>query len=239
MLLNKLSMPIKLDHFNVGDIITLKTHPMFKSCRIKGDSKQVPPLMLIIGVFDIKKGDIDRVKYDCIYFNDDKNEFVTITLYHFAIKSFESLLYERVNLDGTSVFDYKALIDEVKKYKKVKFKQGKIISFKTKKLEIYKKRTSKKIIVDPKTSLIEKIDETLTYVVSFATPDFIICEEGGTYPKGLLNNKILADSIVSESLLMVLWYNPIKQKYSQQFIPKECFAKRIKIKSDKKKKLKS
>ena len=68
---------------------------------------------------------------------------------------------------------YIALIDEVLNYPKFKYEFGKIVYFKTKKVEAFKKRESSKIEVDSNGKEEKKI--TRQYVVNYITPDFVIC----------------------------------------------------------------
>ena len=35
------------ENFNVGDLVTFKTHPLLFDLYIKGDGKYVPPIMLV------------------------------------------------------------------------------------------------------------------------------------------------------------------------------------------------
>ncbi len=219
---------IKEGKFSIGDVVTLKTHPMFKAKRIQGDNRYVPPVMIVIAVYPEKRDDTLIYKYDCIYFNDDKSEFICSILSQSDIDGFENLLFERINKDGTSIENYTSLIDEVKAHTFPSFESGKVVSFRTKKIEIYKKRTSKKITIHPKNnSLI--IEETLRYVVSFATPNFVLCGIKASYPKGLLNRKINQDSITSNQLFKIKWFNPTKNKFSEQYLPKECLVDEIKF----------
>ncbi|WP_103867421.1 hypothetical protein [Aquimarina sp. I32.4] len=217
---------IKEGKFSIGDVVTLKTHPMFKAKRIQGDNRYVPPVMIVIAVYPEKRDDILTYKYDCVYFNDDKSEFICSILSQSDIDGFENLLFERINKDGTSIESYTSLIEEVKAHTFPSFESGKIVSFRTKKIEIYKKRTSKKITIHPKNSSLI-IEETLRYVVSFATPNFVLCGIKTSYPKGLLNRKINQDSITSNELFKIKWFNPTKNKFSEQYLPKECLVDEI------------
>ena len=217
----------EIEKFKIGDIVTLKTHPMFRAKRIQGDNRYIPPMMIIIAVYADVRGEADNIKYDCVSFNDDKSEFMCSVLSHSDVDSFENLLFERINRDGTKIEEYTSLVDEVKSHNHPNFEIGKVISFRTKKLEIYKKRTSKKIIV--KTDGVLDIEETLRYVVSYATPNFVLCSTKDLYPKGLLNRKPNENTVISSELFKIKWYNPIKNKFSEQYLPKECFVDEIKF----------
>ncbi|SFC66120.1 hypothetical protein SAMN04487891_11818 [Flagellimonas taeanensis] len=219
-----------IEIFRVGDIVTYKTHPMFENRRIKGDTKLIPPIMVVISV-NSNEHEAINTKYDCIYFDDDRCEFNVVLLKHFMLRTFEDLLYEKINNKGMIIEDYTTLIEKVKNYPPVKYELGSAVSFKTKKLEIYKKRTSKSIEIDPESGKINEIKEVLNYVVSFASPDFILCQEFNQYPKGLIMNKP-NNSYISKELFKVKWYNVAKKKFSEQILPSECFVDQFYLNDD-------
>lgn len=216
--------------FQVGDIVALNSHPLFKThSKILEFSAQVPPIMLIKEVFyeDVKKKKIfseelgngypiaDLIKYTCIYFNANKSEFVEVFVYEAFLKSYLELKYFREVSDGEvkKIEEDKQLIGEVAKYTPMKaYEFGKVIQFKTKKLEHRKS-------YDGNT---EKITNS-----SFQTPDFIL---------GGIKNEIITDlfyhdgtlkRIVSKQLLKVIWFNHFQQKNSEQFLPFEFFVENI------------
>ncbi|MCL5128621.1 hypothetical protein [Algibacter sp. L4_22] len=94
--------------FKIGEIITLKSHPLFSSThkKINEFPAQVPPLMLIKEVIyekedkkvlysDVIEGAkiADLVKYVCVFFNASKSEFVEKTIYHSLVQSYLDLKY--------------------------------------------------------------------------------------------------------------------------------------------------
>lgn len=221
--------------FKVGDVVTFKTHPLFNDYRIKGDSKYVPPIMIVKEVFFESKQKktfdeatgkeiAERIKYICVYFDDNKSEFIEAHLYEAMLRTFEELKFERINNNGTKIEDYKKLIDEVKGYSIPSYQFGEIVFFKTKKLEIYKKRTSKKIPLKQGTNEVEDVKETLQYVVNYASPDFVICG----FKKEAYSDLFYSDGkqkrLVSTNLLKIKWFNPIQQKFSEQYLPEEFFT---------------
>lgn len=216
--------------FYIGDIVTLNSHPLFRDhSKILEFSAQVPPIMLVKEVFfeDERKKKLfseelgedfriaDLIKYTCVYFNANKSEFVEVLVYESFLKSYEELKYFREVEDGEKVKidEDKQLIAEVRTYKPItKYEFGKVIQFKTKKLE-HRKSYSRNL---------EKITNS-----SFQTPDFVL---------GGIKNENIVDlfyqdgtpkRIVSNQLYKVLWFNHFQQKNSEQFLPMEFFIGNI------------
>ena len=163
------------ENFNVGDLVTFKTHPLLFDLYIKGDGKYVPPIMLVKEVlfenkdkkeFDDVSGNqiAEKVKYICVHFDDNKSEFIESHLYHSQLESIKSLNIAKVD-EKKQAEGYIALIDEVLNYPKFKYEFGKIVYFKTKKVEAFKKRESSKIEVDSNGKEEKKI--TRQYVVNY------------------------------------------------------------------------
>lgn len=163
--------------FEIGQIVTLKSHPLFREhMKIIEFSAQVPPLMLVKEIFyeDEKKKKMfneelgsdfqiaDSIKYICVYFNSNKSEFVEVSLYESVLKSYNELKYfkEIEEEKKTRFIEDKLLIDEVEDYLLIdKYEFGKVVQFKTKKLEHRKSYdgNSEKIVNN-----------------SFQTPDFVL-----------------------------------------------------------------
>src|SRR5690606_24194799 len=144
-----------VNKFKIGDIVTFKTHPLLYDRYIKGDGKLVPPFMVVKEVFfeDKKKKIVDisngqtvgeRIKYTCVFFDDNKNEFKEVIAYEYMLKYFKNFYISKLDGKKDNDLDYVSLIDEVSKYKDPSYEYGNIVYFKTKKLEILKKRSSVK-----------------------------------------------------------------------------------------------
>lgn len=235
------------NNFELGEIVTFKTHPLLYSFRIKGDSKFVPPLMIVKEIFfeNKKKKIVDEtsgkviaeyIKYICIYFDDNKGEFKEVVIYEAMLKSFKDLFIGRIDKSKKKPNDdYKSLRNMVLEYKNATYGYGKIVYFKTKKMEVSKKRSSKKFI-----SEIEKIkegklinknqisdllqtQETTQYVVNYSTPEFVICGYKKEHPENLFYSNGNNRRIVSSEFIKVKWFNPYLMKFSEQFLPIECF----------------
>jgi len=223
--------------FELGEIVTFKTHPLLYDLHIRGDGKLVPPFMVVKEVYfeDKKKKIVDvsngkkiaeRIKYTCIFFDDNKNEFKEIVIYESMLVNYSKFFIAR--MDGEKPI-YKegietkiSLIEEVSKYANPKYEYGNIVYFRTKKLEILKKRISvKKEKIKGESEQKEK--ETIQHVVNYSTPEFVLCGykeenvEDLFYPNG--NKK----KIISKELFKVKWFNAYQMKFSEQYLPMECF----------------
>ncbi|SDW89880.1 hypothetical protein SAMN05444411_102417 [Lutibacter oricola] len=231
--------------YSVGSIVTFKTHPLFNDFRIQGDGKYVPPVMMVKEVFiennkkrthdeETGKKISDKVKYTCVYFDDDKSQFTENTIYESFLRSYKKLKIERISEIGELRDDTDTIIKEIKSYfkKPLVYKFGGIVRFITKKIEIYKKRSSKKIT--EKKGEIEKdnIKSTIQYVVNYASPDFVMCGLKKNDDKNLFYENGQVKKQVSETLLKVKWFNPIQKKFSEQFLPIEFFTDRMNFKSE-------
>ncbi len=227
--------------FKIGDLVVFKTHPLLNDFRIKGDSNYVPPILLVQEVFiennkkiifdeETGKQIAEKIKYHCIHFDDNKSQFIESILYENMLEHFKMLKIERIDSDGNIKENTVTIVEEIESYKTVKYEYGKVVRFKTKKIEIYKKRSSKKIPADKKGEIIkDKIKQIIQYVVNYTTPDFVIC--------GLKQNEVVdlfypngnPKRIVSRTLFKVKWFNPIGQKYSEQYLPQEFFTDEMKF----------
>jgi len=231
------------NQFEIGDIVTFKTHPLLYDRYIKGDGKLVPPFMVVKEVYfeDKKKKVVDtsngktiaeRIKYTCVFFDDNKNEFKEVSIYESMLMDFTSFYISKIDNAVDIDEGYKSLLDEVTAYEKPKYIYGNIIYFKTKKLEILKKRSSIKFEKKLTNSEEEKENEKenfeekkeiIQYVVNYSTPEFVLCgykQEVGEdlfYPDGKKKKEI------SKELFKVKWFNSNQMKFSEQFLPMECF----------------
>ena len=218
--MKKLTMPPR--HFNIGTIVTLISHPLFSNHTIDIFTNQVPPLMLVKDVFfedtkkklfsdEIEDAQIsDNIKYTCVYFNNNKSEFIEVTVYHSFIRSYEFLKFDRsLDSDGKETKSEVSLIEEVKDYQSSDYLYGKIVHFKTNKLEQRKKF---------------KAVQDNFLKISFTSPDFILSGikkenlKDLFYPDGKPKRK------ASETFYKIIWYNHFQQKFSEQYLPCEFFV---------------
>lgn len=226
------------NQFGIGDIVTFKTHPLLYDRFIKGDGKLVPPFMVVKEVFfeDKKKKIVDtnngktiaeRIKYTCIFFDDNKSEFKNVVVYESMLNGFKNFYISRIDGEKNEEdSNYESVIDEVSKYGDSIYTYGNIVYFKTKKLEILKKRSSVKnesIITGNAHKPVSEKRETFQYVVNYSTPEFVLCgykEELGEdlfYPNGNMKK------IISKILYKVKWFNSNQMKFSEEYLPMECF----------------
>lgn len=223
------------ENFNVGDLVTFKTHPLLFDLYIKGDGKYVPPIMLVKEVlfenkdkkeFDDVSGNriAEKVKYVCVHFDDNKSEFIESHLYQSQIEGIEDLKIAKVE-NKKQEDGYINLVTEVLNYPKFEYEFGKIVYFKTKKLEAFKKRESTKILVnkDDKGNEIETKEKIRNYVVNYITPDFVICGYKKEVQNDLFYNNGKPKRIASTDFIKVKWFNSNQQKFSEQYLPIEFF----------------
>lgn len=221
--------------FKIGNIVTFKTHPLLYDRYIKGDGKLVPPFMLVKEVFfeDKKKKVVDtsngktigeRIKYVCIFFDDNKNEFKEVTVYESMLTDFTKFYISKMSDIKVEDLDsgYKSLIDEVSAYKNPSYKYGNIVYFKTKKLEILKKRSSAKTEIK-NGSKNEEIKTTIQCVVNYSTPEFVLCGYKKELGEDLFYPNGEKKKIISSELFKVKWFNSSQMKFSEQYLPMECF----------------
>lgn len=220
--------------FEIGDIVTIKSHPLFSSSpkQINEFPAQVPPLMLVKEVIyekeDKKKiySDVienaqiaDIVKYVCVFFNANKSEFVEKEVYHSLLESYLKLIfYRKPEKDDKKIDLDKQLVPEVSKYTPVSnYLYGKKVQFKTKKLEHRKSYSYSG----------ERIPGT-----SFQTPDFILSGIKNEEQKDLFfqdGNKSKPKRKISEQSYKIMWFNHVQQKFSEQYLPKEFFVEGLEI----------
>lgn len=237
--------------YPIGCIVTFKSHPLLYDFMIKGDGKLIPPFMVVKEVFiegrkkkiaDEVTGETiaERIKYTCVFFDDNRNEFKEVYLYESMLKSYKDIHIARFdeNNKGKNL-DYVSLIDEAKNFSIPKYSFGKIVYFRTKKFEIFKKRSSiqstRTVLSNKKLLNLSEIEkkkknlefdkkETIQYVVNYSTPEFIISgikkenHENLFYPDGSIKK------VVSEILYKVKWFNSNQMKFSEIYLPAECFT---------------
>lgn len=221
-------------NFKIGEIVTLKTHPLLYNLRIKGDGKLVPPFMIIKEVFieaktkkthseELGKQIADRVKYTCVFFDDNKTEFKEVTLYESMLAKYNEIYIARIDENKIEKnANYKSLIEEAKNYSVPKYDYSKIVFFRTKKFEIFKKRDSVKTMKTEGEK--DKTTTTLQYIVNYSSPDFVLCgiknndNQTEYYPNGNLKKE------TAEILFKVKWFNASQMKFSDIYLPAKCFT---------------
>ncbi|MDI1315795.1 hypothetical protein [Flavobacterium sp.] len=228
-----------VNSFEVGNLVTFKSHPLLQGYEIKGDGKYVPPIMIIKEVhFEDKKkkthDDVsgfeiaERIKYICVYFDDNKSEFIEVHIYQNMLKSIHDLKIGRLDDPDKFHKGHQNLVDEILDLPlKPSYQYAGIFYFKTKKLEVLKKRSSIR-----KTSEINedgtpteiKRKRMIQYVVNYTTPDFIVCGYKNETYTDLFYNNGDKKRLASMEFVKVKWYSPFQQKFSEQYLPIEFFT---------------
>jgi len=213
----------EISNFSIGDIVTLKSHPLFKDFLENVFSEQVPPLMLVKDVFFEKKdkkifSDVlsntliaDRIKYTCVHFDDKKSAFVESVIYHSFLEKIDgksSMIFLRKknknDKDTKSLFKLLEEIDN--EYKNAEYAFGKTVMFKTSKLENRK-----------------TIGNNVYSYPSFTSPDFILSGIKMDEASNLFYEGGKTKKQVSEISYKIMWYNYVQQKFSEKYLPKEFF----------------
>jgi len=213
-------MPVvEVDAYNIGDIVTLKSHPLLKNNTPKNSKKQFPPLLLIKeAIFENKKKKLfsdeipnakiaDNLKYLCVYFNDRKSEFVEIPLYHAYLASYKGLkLLEEKKDDKKAqkskvIKEDKRLIIDGEEYKPKEYEFGTLTQFKTCKLES------------------RKVDKNM----KFSSPDFVLTGIKREVSNDLFYHDGKPKRKISEIFYKVMWFNHYQNKFSEKYLPKEFF----------------
>lgn len=206
------------DHFNIGDIVTLKSHPLFKKNKDNFFSKQLPPLMLIKEVyFENEKKRIyseniegaiiaNRIKYCCVYYDDKKTNFVESFIYHPILEDVRMLNFPRKkDRNGNVTESDIKLIDELDEYKTVKYDYGISVMLKTSKLE---SRTPEKI-------------------KRYVAPDLQLSGIKINEEKSLFHEDGQPKKLVADELFKVLWHNDFEQKFSEIYLPSIFFVQAL------------
>ena len=183
-------------------------------------------------VFDdvLGKKIAERIKYTCVFYDDNKNQFKEVLLYETMLRSFEEIHIARKDKNKIDKnHEYISLIEEAKKYKIPEYQYGKIVYFKTKKFEIFKKRKSVKEVGknrkkgnEENTNFKEVI--TIQNVVNYSTPEFVLSgikkeiRDNSFYPNGDLRKS------ESEIMYKIKWFNSNQMKFSEIYLPAECFT---------------
>lgn len=209
--------------FNIGDIVTLKSHPLLNDKYIKGDGKLVPPYMVITEILnenkkkrthseELGKQIADLVKYTCVFFDDNRTEFKEVYLYKSELYK-HNFQKEKNDENDINNYDY-----------------GKTVSFITNEIETNKQRESKKTT----TTILKKEEgkketrqseiKTIQNIVNFSSPDFVLCGIKKNENKSDFHSNGSARKVVSEILYKVKWFNSNQMKFSEKYLPAECFT---------------
>ncbi|RMB58486.1 hypothetical protein EAX61_09260 [Dokdonia sinensis] len=212
--------------FKIGDIVTLKSHPMAFQPKGEIDSfvSHIPPLMCIKEIHIERKKEMyskemegsqiaDNVKYLCTYFNQHRLIFEDKYVYQELLLSFEELLFHKAKDNGSEL--HQKLIDETLDYNICNYQYGKRIFFKTYKLE--KRKTFKSAGI----SAVSSNKSLMTHTSpAFLLSGFMRNDKGNQYDGK--SGKLIRQC--SKDLYKVIWYNSYQEKYSEEFMPSEFFT---------------
>lgn len=212
--------------FKIGDIVTLKTHPLAfqENGEIDAYVNQIPPFMCVKEIHvekkkqiyskDIKEAKIaDQVKYLCVYFNQHRMIFEEQFVYEEMLVTLKDVTFHSDAENPEE--DHLKLIDETLNYKTSDYEFGKRIFFKTYKLE--KRKKFKNASQDYRSTA----KTTLTHT----SPAFILNGCKTNDQKSIYNQKNgELQRECSKNLYKILWYNAYQEKFSQEYLPIEFFT---------------
>lgn len=220
------------NNFNIGEIVTLRSHPLFDNSykKIAEFPAHVPPLMIVKDVFfdrsekkklysdELEGAKIsDLVKYTCIYFNANKSEFIEKIIYESFLRSYKDLLYYRVKDEKKKeIPEEDQLIPEVLRYEEInEYSFGEVVQFKTKKLEHRKSYNH---------ATPERIPG-----ISYQTPNFIVSGIKKEPQEDLFYHDGLKKRIIPKKSIEVSWFNHFQNKISKKYLPLNSFVKGLEI----------
>ncbi|MGJ8592835.1 MAG: hypothetical protein ACSHXF_09820 [Aquaticitalea sp.] len=212
--------------FEIGDIITLKSHPLAfeKSGEMDIYVSQIPPFMCIKEVHTEKKKEIysseapekkiaDNVKYLAVYFNQHRMIFEESFVFHDMVIPIKDIIFHNQNEEFNE--NHKKLIEETIDYNVASYEFGKRVFFKTYKLE--KRKKFKNAGHDVKS--------TTKTVMTHTSPAFILNGFKHNNQKSIYNSKNgELQRKCADELYKVLWYNSYQEKFSEEYLPKEFFT---------------
>lgn len=212
--------------FDIGDIITLKSHPLAfeQSGQMDIYVSQIPPFMCIKEVHIEKKKEIysseatekkiaDNVKYLAVYFNQHRMIFEEGFVYQDTVVSIKDVIFHNENEESEE--KHTKLIDETIDYKIASYEFGKRVFFKTYKLE--KRKQFKNAGQDVKS-------KTKT-IMTHTSPAFTLNGFKPNNQKSIYNSKNgELQRKCADELYKVLWYNSYQEKFSEEYLPKEFFV---------------
>lgn len=217
-----------VEAYNIGDIVTLRSHPLLGNYTPKNNKNQFPPLLLVKeALFENKKKKLfsdeiqnakiaDNLKYVCVYFNDKKSEFVEVTLYHAYLSSYKDLMFHREkDEEGKETKSKLKLIEEVEGYKQKEYEFGTLAQLKTCKLESRKKTGLSK----------KKRNRNMT----FCSPNFVLIGIKREVSDGLFYYDGKPKRKISETFYKVMWFNHYQNKFSEKYLPQEFFIEPLEL----------
>ncbi|MEO9475606.1 MAG: hypothetical protein ABJG41_08725 [Cyclobacteriaceae bacterium] len=228
----------QFEYFKIGTIVTLKTHPLSfqENGLIDYHISHIPPFMCIKELHIEEKKQLyspetgeqtaDKVKYLCVYFNQQRSLFEEKLLYHSMLLelSDDKLIFHNQGLPND---ENQTLKEETLGLTVTDFEYGKRVFFKTYKLEKRKKF---------KNSKASTVGEQFKIAMTHTSPAFVIRGTKKNETQNLFYEKNgKPKRIVADILVKVLWYNSYQEKMSEDYQPKEFFTDNEEIFKDTKK----
>lgn len=196
---------MELGQIAIGDIVSLKSHPYILNVNdilISGEPLQLPPLMIVIEIFESKKseGETHSVEYTCLWFSSKTNKF------------------EKSKIKG-------ALIKPISKGEPIKaqsLKSGDLLSLTTIDYELLKKKSS---LHFEDTSVNQgNGSASINALFSFLPPTLhcIGIKELKEQPSELKKKRTNPRHQRSQCQVKCLWFNNNLERFSEEEIPLEA-----------------
>jgi len=210
-----------IDKYKIGDIVTIKSHPLLHADTQKNSNFQFPPLLLVKEILlenekkklfsdEIKNTQIaDNLKCICVYFSNKKSKFVEVHLYDAYLASYKDL--KSIEEEGESnKSETNQNEEEDKSNKNEIYNFGGIVQLKTRKVK-YKNQF--------------KIGEKYKFL-PFLSPNFVLTGvKKGEVTGGLFYHNGKPKRKVAKQFYKVMWFNHFQNKFSEEYLPEEFFIK--------------
>lgn len=196
---------MKLGQIAIGDIVSLKSHPYILNVNdilISGEPLQLPPLMIVIEIFESKKsgGETNGVEYTCMWFSSKTNKFERSKIKDALIK----------------------LILKVEPLKAQSLNVGDLVSLTTIEYELSKKKSS---LHFEDTSVNQgNGSSSINALLSFLPPTLhcIGIKELKEQPSDSKKNRTNPLHQRSQCQVKCLWFNNNLERFSEEEIPLEA-----------------
>lgn len=226
--------------FNIGDIVTLKSHPLAFQPNGEMDVyiNQIPPFMCVKEVHiekdkklysqEAPKSQIaDDVKYLCTYFNQHRMEFEDRFVYQEMLLPLDDITFHK---DKEKDDKHPTLIEETNNYDFAEYEYGKRVFFKTFKLERRKKFKKYFKPAGGSGSTTTTSSKGSNSHFTHTSPAFILSGVKLNENKNIYNTKNgKVQRLTSNELYKVYWYDAYNEKFTENHLPKEFFIDDNKI----------
>lgn len=219
-----------MQEIKLGDIVALKSHPFTATNTdviIGGEAQQLSPLMAVVEIVIESKNNFDEQTKDskgkkqckCIWFSNKSSQFEEAWLSDNLLKIISSNekkgeVEAKLEKEGFSEDAIESLITT---HKLEKFAVGQIVSLKTLKFELDKKKSTLK------TQGYNSKDVHISALLSFVPPTMQVIGKSKNENKEPIFDVKSGEKkrFISKNLIKCKWYNPSLDKMSEKLLPPE------------------